>query len=132
MPDTITSGSPDIPDKQMVNSADWREVFDCVGFTRRELSRTVAYMQLRPFPSSLHIALSLSSPMNGLFIEPDNLRLRVSVPLRLTANILAGEYVRDFVFVIGGSERRFAGRGKVTVIDGITRDTGQIEKWLTI
>lgn len=132
MADAITSGSPDIPDKTFVNNADWREVFDCVGFSAQELSRTKVFMQLRPFPGSLSIALSLGSPDNGLLLDPANLKLRVTVPERLVRLIAAGEYVRDFIFVIRGSEKRFAGRGKVTMIDGVTRDTGQIEKWLTI
>lgn len=133
MADASIGGSPLIPDKEFVNTADWREVFTVEGFSTRELSQMRGYMQLRPTPGSLSVMLSLSSPNNGLLFDPANLRLHINVPARLTRLIAPGVYVRDFIFMLrGGAERRFAGRGNVTIIQGVTQDAGQIEKWLTV
>lgn len=102
------------------NNQDWNESFEIDGLLQADYQRVRAYMQMRPFAGALEVVLDLSSPRSGMSLDPLKNFLRINAPYSQMKLIPAGEYIRDIVIIRRSREYLFAGRGNVTIIEGIT------------
>lgn len=120
MPDLI-SGAVDLPPLILSNNTEWNEVFDLAGFTATDYLRARAYMQLRASPADIAVLVDLSSPAGGIVLDAVDSTLHIFVPGPAMRLLPPGTYVRDIVITENVREVLFAGRGVITIVQGVTQ-----------
>lgn len=112
-----------LPDFVVSNNADWpHESFTVKdGEDPMSLMGCTLRMQLRATPTTRVAALDLSAPSQGITINDEaGGTFSIYVPAATMSLVAAGLYVRD-ILISRADETIYAGRGGVTVLQGITR-----------
>lgn len=117
----MTTYASDLPDIVVSNNADYEEAHDVMdGDQPLDLTGCSVRMQLRATPTDSRAYLDLSSPSGGATINLAEMSIALRAPVTVMQIVPAGDYVRD-ILILKGDQTLFAGRGKVTVVAGITR-----------
>lgn len=117
------SNAEDLAAFQVSNNADWNETFDVLdGDVPFDLTGCSLKMQLRETPDGSTVFLNLDSNQtySGIRVLSDKKTISIKVTASAMAVVPAGSYVRD-ILILRGGEVIYAGRGPVTVLQGITR-----------
>ena len=117
------SNAEDLAEFKASNNADWNETFDVKdGDQPFPLAGCSLRMQLRLTPDHPDVYLNLDSNQtySGIRILSDQSTISIKVTASTMEGVPAGSYVRD-ILIFRGGEVIYAGRGPVTVFQGITR-----------
>lgn len=118
-----TSSAQDLPSITLSNNADWLETLP-TPFDAFDLTRCSIRMQIRRSPESRAVFAEAATPNSVGLAEPDGSGNRLSYTIRVPAQAMrrvpSGDYVRDVLIERDGATI-FAGRGSVTIIQGVTR-----------
>lgn len=117
------SNAEGLPAITISNNVDWNETFDVMdGDVPFNLAGCGLRMDLRPTPESPEVPLSLDSDEShsGIRVMSNLTTIAIKVPRSRMEGVPPGSYVRD-ILILRGGETIYAGRGPVTVLQGITR-----------
>lgn len=117
------SNAEDLAAFSVSNNADWNETFDVKdGDQPFDLTGCSLKMQLRLTPEHPDVYLNLDSDQtySGIRILSDRTTISIKVTASTMEGVPAGSYIRD-ILILRGGEVIYAGRGPVTVLQGITR-----------
>lgn len=85
------------------------------------LTGYTAAMQIRRTPDSATALVSISSPSNGITIDPLNGKVTIEIPYTTTSTLTPGKYVYDLVLTNTASKKKRLVEGVVVVDAGVTR-----------
>lgn len=112
-----------LPDFTVSTNADWpHESFTVKdGNTPMSLMGCTLRMQMRATPTARVAALDLAAPSLGITVNDEaGGTFSIYVPAATMSLVAPGTYVRD-ILISRNDETIYAGRGSVTVLQGITR-----------